>query len=325
MAVAVTPLVGEMIDKYASLQEEGDRVPRARFGRRGCVLRKIFEDSVQEIKEFDVREDDVWVVTPPKCGTTWAQEMVWLLVHDLDYKTAKENNLMMRFPYMEFSRFITEKTRKEYLKGLDTVQHAASLTPPRCIKSHLPKDLLPDQIWTKKPKIIYVAREPKDTAVSFFYHNQLLSDYRGDKEFFFECFYEDIVGYAPFWEHMLDFWQLKDEPHILFHTYEEMKKDLPSVIRRSAKFLGKNLTEEQVLRLAEHLDFKQMKVNPSVNIEEKLSKMREEGKITEEQAFIRKGVVGEGRREMSPEMAARFDERTRRVFNEAVGGCPWKI
>ncbi|GLH00580.1 Uncharacterized protein GBIM_06917 [Gryllus bimaculatus] len=194
MEVSVTPLCGETVERYLSLQKESERMPQARFGQRGCALKKIFEESVQEIKQFAVREDDVWVVTPPKCGTTWTGEMVWLLVHDLDYKTAKEHNLKIRFPYMEFSRTKGSKTRKENVNGLDTVHQAANISSPRCIQSHLPKDLLPDELWTKRPKIIYVAREPKDTAVSFFYFNQLIYEFRGDKEFFFKCFYEDIGG-----------------------------------------------------------------------------------------------------------------------------------
>ncbi len=40
---------------------------------------------------------------------------------------------------------------------------------PRTMKTHLSKNLLPPQIYTKKPKIIYIARNPKDVAVSFYY------------------------------------------------------------------------------------------------------------------------------------------------------------
>ena len=47
-----------------------------------------------------------------------------------------------------------------------------------------------------------------------------------------------------------------------------MKRDLPSVIRRTAEFLDKTLTEEEVERLADHLSFKNMKSNKAVNKEE---------------------------------------------------------
>ena len=31
-----------------------------------------------------VRENDIWVVTFPKCGTTWTQEMVWQIANNVD-------------------------------------------------------------------------------------------------------------------------------------------------------------------------------------------------------------------------------------------------
>ena len=34
----------------------------------------------------------------------------------------------------------------------DTLQKAEMLRSPRCIKSHLPLQLLPEQLWTVKPK-----------------------------------------------------------------------------------------------------------------------------------------------------------------------------
>lgn len=86
-------------------------------------------------------------------------------------------------------------------------------------------------------------------------------------------------------------------------------QDLPAVIRRTARFLGKSLTEEQLQQLAKHLDFSNMKDNPSVNKEDgavvvrQINGLREDGQLK----FMRSGESGGWRREMSPEMAQRFD------------------
>lgn len=33
-----------------------------------CILPKLFKDHVQEIRDFKVRDDDVYLVSNPKCG-----------------------------------------------------------------------------------------------------------------------------------------------------------------------------------------------------------------------------------------------------------------
>lgn len=66
-----------------------------------CVMIKVFLPFVERIKNMEVYEDDVWVITFPKCGTTWTQEMVWLINNDLDFERARSINLNERFPFME--------------------------------------------------------------------------------------------------------------------------------------------------------------------------------------------------------------------------------
>lgn len=67
-----------------------------------CVMTEKFaNDYMDRIKEMEVYEDDVWVVTWMKSGTTWSQEMIWLINNDLDYKKAREVPLLKRYDFIE--------------------------------------------------------------------------------------------------------------------------------------------------------------------------------------------------------------------------------
>lgn len=106
---------------------------------------------------------------------------------------------------------------------------------------------------------------------------------------------------------------MRNEPNVLFLNYEEMKKDFGSVIRKTAAFLGKSLTEEQVESLKDYLSVESMKRNRAVNyegikefVEETLERGLPEGE------FIREGQSGGGSNKMGPEMSKRFDEWTRK-------------
>ena len=70
------------------------------------------------------------------------------------------------------------------------------------------------------------------------------------------------VLFAEYWE------EQKLRKNVFFVTYEEMKRDLRSVVSRLAAFLGKEETVkdgEKMEALLNHLSFDKMKTNKAVN------------------------------------------------------------
>jgi len=192
----------------------------------------------------------------------------------------------------------------------NSVQQVSNLPSPRFIKSHLPLQLLPQQLDTVKPKIIYVARNPKDLCVSYYHYCMLVHGLVGSFDDFCDIFLADNAPIGPVWPHMLAFWQKRDDPNMLFLKYEDMKKDLSSTIYKCAKFLNVEdcITHEDVLRLCDHLKFDRMQKNPAVNIESYLSFNNDNEHGAK---FIRKGQIGDWKNYMSNELSERFDEWTR--------------
>ena len=70
---------------------------------------------------------------------------------------------------------------------------------------------------------------------------------------------------GPYFKCVLSFWEKREvaKDFLLIVSYEEMQKDLGSVIRKVAHFLGVELSDDRVQPMVEHLSFDSMKSNPS--------------------------------------------------------------
>mmetsp|Transcript_76188 Transcript_76188/g.153048 ORF Transcript_76188/g.153048 Transcript_76188/m.153048 type:complete len:338 (-) Transcript_76188:203-1216(-) len=236
------------------------------------------------------RPTDVHIVTYPKAGTSWIQEVVWLVNHEADIPTSKKVPSSERTVYIELR---TPRT--------DKLSHLAVLASPRHIKWHHSSPLLP-KLVVDKGRVIYLLRNPKDTVVSWYYFQRMnaLYGFTGDFDAFFELFLRGDVAYGCYWHNVLSWWRLRHRANVLLLTYEEMHADLPAVVLQVAAFLGKDLTAMQVAAIAEHCQFQRMKRNPATNA----ALMP---KVAGETDFMRKGQVGDWRNHLSEEQSRRMD------------------
>lgn len=295
----ITPLDEEL---NAELMKDfkGERNGYVQVGPKKWFFPAAYAKHAENFYNFPIKEDDVWVITYPRSGTTLTQELVWLIANNLDYETAGNVPMDERFPFLEYIIFHDERFHaevREINNNHPEVERKLALwrkpvydwdiPSPRLFKTHLPLSLLPPDL-PNKCKVIYVARNPKDVAVSYYHHNRLLKffDYQGDFEKYWHYFQNDLLTYSPFWEHIKEGWEVKNKENVLFLFYEELSKNMPDCIRKVSNFLGKTLNEDDINRLNNHLRIDNFR--GAVRLPHDVKGL----KNTREQGFIRKGKVG---------------------------------
>ncbi|XP_076324581.1 sulfotransferase ssu-1-like [Tachypleus tridentatus] len=170
----------------------------------------------------------------------------------------------------------------------------ARMSRPGAIKTYLLFHLNP---YSPKAKYIYVARNPKDTYVPFYYHTKMIQVYEftdGTFDEFFNIFINGENDFGDDFDHLLSWYKHRNDPNVLFIIYEDMKID---------SFLGKNFlngktedTEEDpyIPEGIQHIN-QYMKTN---NI-----------KPPEEVNFVQKAVVGDWKNNFTPEQSKILKEK----------------
>lgn len=92
--------VESKISEYFPIQQK----ELVQVGDAKWLLPQKFENTASQIYNFEVRDSDVFICTMPRSGTTWTQEMIWLICNFLDYDMAAKNLLSNRFPFLEYVR-----------------------------------------------------------------------------------------------------------------------------------------------------------------------------------------------------------------------------
>lgn len=91
--------IGSVVEKNISISGEKDGF--VQVGPSKYFFPKQFKENASMYYNFEARSSDIWVSSFPRSGTTWTQEMVWLIGNNLDFERARNDYLTNRFPFFE--------------------------------------------------------------------------------------------------------------------------------------------------------------------------------------------------------------------------------
>ncbi|KAK2170009.1 hypothetical protein LSH36_5g16027 [Paralvinella palmiformis] len=262
----------------------------------------VMPETIQKVKSFELKEEDVLIASYVKTGTTWVQELVWLICNNGNIKEARSMPIFERIPFIEFTMNSSSKS------GLDMLQVRPR---PYLIKTHLRSDIYQSQIEAGKVKIIVGIRNPKDTLVSlyhFYRMNSNLGNFKGTWDDFFELYKTKHLIFGDYFKWYSYWLQYKDKPNVKLVKYEDLHHRMSDVIDDVCQFLGKTLSRDVIPDIIQHLTFDDMSQNSMVNYT--LISMFD----NDISPFMRKGKIGDWKNYFSEEQSSVVDKRYREVI-----------
>ncbi|CAL4999161.1 unnamed protein product [Urochloa decumbens] len=296
---------------------------------RGFWLPEITLQCLPQVHaRFDLAPTDVLIASFPKCGTTWLKSLC--------FAAARRSS----HPPLDGGHPLLLRNSHDCVRSIDTLRFlqetggdgdAPPPPPPRLLGTHLPYSLLPARATGPDGcRIVYITRDPKDTLVSLFHFNSGVVMSGGGApapapeasgfEEAFELYCQGRYGLGPQWEHAREYWSASAQRpgRVLCLRYEEVLEDPAGSLRRLAAFMGCPFTAEEegagvvgaILELCGMERQRGLEVN------------RSEAYVVRgllsigNKHFFRKGVAGDWRNHMTPEMATRLDG----VVEEALKG-----
>lgn len=274
------------------------------------------EADLEDFFNYPLDPRDIWLVSPPRTGTTWTSEMIWLLANDLDYEGAKSPLLPDRWNYLDWGlvgdkewmqNFIrdVEVDRPEASKELHQLQSDPLRPSPKFVRTHLPLSMHNPRVL-ETCKTFFLMRRPKDACLSLYKYCCLSKkhDFVLDLPAFAQMYMDAEAPWTPSIPMMIEGWNRRHHPSLCLLFYEDLIQNLTGQLKRMASFLGKSYTDQQIDQLSSYLHIDNFRKNPAVNCESGLTglMMNKGG-----DSFIRRGKVGDWLNHCTPELDAKFE------------------
>lgn len=253
-----------------------------------------WKERLERLSKFEAREDDIFIVSYPKCGHHFTHEILTMLMSGKLQLNLKDKGSR----FLEFFRWPQEYFEK--------------MASPRIILTHLPLNLMPKSILQKQCRILRVSRNPKDVIVSYFHHLKTIKFYYYDASFdnFFKMVMDGEAEYGDYLDYERQYVDgLPNLNHVLHITFEDLKLKSSATIKEIGIFLGLDYADEFYDQVAIATEFSKVK-----SVKEKDLIWKFVGKSGK--SLYRKGVVGDWKNHLTISQNQLMDER---IYQEWSG------
>ena len=207
---------------------------------------------------FKHRQDDIFICTPPKCGTTWTQAICAMLVFGKVDHGLKPGVIS---PWIDAQLAPID----DYLKQVESQNHR------RFIKTHTPLDGIP---YFPECSYLVVVRDPRDVFFSALNHRDNMTNVELAFKVAPASFDEwltvdletgiwDVQSLSMLVNFFKSYWKFRDTPNIHIFHYADMKRDLRGSISAMAKALNIEVEGNFLDAMAAAASFDSMKRNAS--------------------------------------------------------------
>ncbi|XP_073325910.1 cytosolic sulfotransferase 3-like [Pagrus major] len=251
-----------------------------------------FTDNWENLQNFQARPDDILIASYPRAGNTWLSCILDLLYFD---ETSPKRQTFIpifnRVPMLEVTFPLKDKGPGETpsaFRGTDMVESLS--TSPRLIKTHLPVQFIPKSFWDQNCRIVYAARNSKDSVVSYYHLERMnmIHPEPGDWSSYLQRFMEGKMLFGSWYDHVNGWWKKKQShSNIHYMFYEDLAEDTGRETDKLCSFLGLSPSAEEKERILNRVQFDKMKSDKMANYST-FKKM--DFKVS---SFIRKGKVGD--------------------------------
>ena len=241
--------------------------------------------------EFKVRPDDIFIVTYPRSGTTLMQHLLVLLA---GRSTDDLVHISQAAPWFERSLAVGSLTAAD-LEGLPS---------PRIFKSHLAYPWIP-----RGGRTIYITRDGRDVAVSYYHFYRSHLRYEGSFAEFFQRFLSGDLQYTSWFKHTSGWQRHRDDPRLLLIRFEELVTDQRACLEQVARFCGLPLTPARAEEIVAQCSFSFMKRHEH-KFDFTTEILLESGYRLG--SFLRGGRAGDGQLQLSESQQAAFKAQQQR-------------
>lgn len=240
-------------------------------------------------RAFRPLADDIFIASYPRSGTTWLQMIVYQLLRPGE----AFEHISQVIPFID--------------RAIRNGGSFDDLPSPRIFKTHLRYRNVAG--WTGR--WIYLARDGRDVAVSYFNFYRSYLDLREPFDVFFERFLRGDVLYGSWLAHVAEWRSRASDRSTLLLTYEQLATDFDAAVARLASFLGVDTTPDIMCSLRMRCSFTSMRADESKFdpvTERSLDASVAVQAAVPSGSFVRQGQVGAWTRVLSPDQARRFGE-----------------